>query len=656
MTSLIIALTLLFSPAAASGSSLEAIRQNFIQTATYNFAPDAQTEQNFLNFSGYGRANDVLQRQLYIYGDLPAEEVERVIGLFDYKQGCWTDIDYADKNKGGWFPCLHLVRLQSMTKLYVSPTSAFRGDERLGRMIHSAIAYWGEVFPVCPNWWHNEIGSPKMFCFTLLMLGDEMTPKELEYGLKVLGPVYFHMTGQNLVWVSTNLLMKGLLTNDEELVRKAVDTIESEIRLCPPGNVAEGIQPDWSFHQHGPQMQFGNYGLSFADGLAFWYKVLEGTDYAFSDDKARILRGYLKEGLSWCYWKGMMDPNACGRQPFLNGPNAKAATFSIIARHMSMTSCEDAEFFGKVADANVPDGLNSLIGARYFPNSDFGVYRTAKWYSSVRMHSSRTVGFEFTNNENQFAHFCADGALLTLQDGKEYNNIFPVWDWRKLPGVTAFYNGTPLPAVNERESKANNSEEVYGKTDGNIMATTITVDRDSLHAVKADFFFEDMVVALGCGIGTTHTGVTELTTGIEQNNLCGKIRRGRNWVHHNRRGYITLDGASILVTDSLQHGNWYPIDHILPGKEAEAEVFKAWLEHDSSRSDNSYAYAILPMAKARATRRAAARPSVQVIRNDEVCQAVRKGKTVCAVFHKAGSISVDGRTISSDKADIIISM
>lgn len=75
----------------------------------------------------------------------------------------------------------------------------------------------------------------------------------------------FGMTGQNKVWLAGNVLIRGLLLNDAELIKEARENICSEIVL----GQKEGIQPDWSFHQHGPQQQFGNYGLSFLCNMSF---------------------------------------------------------------------------------------------------------------------------------------------------------------------------------------------------------------------------------------------------------------------------------------------------------------------------------------------------------------------------------------------------
>lgn len=78
------------------------------------------------------------------------------------------------------------------------------------------------------------------------------------------------MTGQNKVWLAGNVLVRALLQEDKELVRQARDTIVSEIVT----GQTEGIQPDWSFHQHGTQQQFGNYGLAFLASMSFYSGVL----------------------------------------------------------------------------------------------------------------------------------------------------------------------------------------------------------------------------------------------------------------------------------------------------------------------------------------------------------------------------------------------
>ena len=87
----------------------------------------------------------------------------------------------------------------------------------------------------------------------------------------------FGMTGQNKVWLAGNVLIRALLQNDWQLAKEARKVIASEITL----GQKEGIKADWSFHQHGPQQQFGNYGLSFICNMSFYSELFTGTTLCF---------------------------------------------------------------------------------------------------------------------------------------------------------------------------------------------------------------------------------------------------------------------------------------------------------------------------------------------------------------------------------------
>lgn len=64
----------------------------------------------------------------------------------------------------------------------------------------------------------------------------------------------------------------------------------------------------------------------------------------------------------------------------------------------------------------------------------------------VRTWSVRTENAECVNKEDTLGAHLADGAAYTLVDGTEYVDIFPVWDWRKVPGVLARQEHAVRPA------------------------------------------------------------------------------------------------------------------------------------------------------------------------------------------------------------------
>ena len=642
----------------AVASPLDDLRKSFVEASVVSYSPNAEVTEKFVRYSDNGRANDVLLLQLYMSVHLPDAEVESLMEAFDWERKCWRDIDYADMNRGRWPSTLHITRMYSLAKLYKAGNERWKDSEQISRLLHSAMAWWYENMPKCPNWWHNDIGVPKKLTAVLLMLRDELSQEEIAGGLKVLERSKFGRTGQNKVWLAGNNLMKGLLIDDEALVLKARDIIAEE--MCQTGE--EGIQEDWSFHQHGPQIQFGNYALTYVETLSFWLRVMKGSKYDFTMQQKMIVSNLMKEGICWSVYCGVMDPNYCARQNFIDGGPGKAYSLAVAARNMAEALDSEKEFFTNMANECLQPEVygNSLTGARYYWRSDCGIYRTPQWYGSVRMHSERTVGFEFTNNENTLANFSADGAVILMQDAGEFENIFAYWDWRKVPGVTSYDDGRPIKCDDSIEGKKNDSGHVGGLVHENVMAVTMELDRDSLYALKSAFFFEDCIICLGADIRASDPAFKSVTTSVDQIHLQGKVRSGDGWVHHAGRGYVSLDGALMNVTTDLQRGKWDLIDPAFTDKWDEGRVFKCWFEHPVDGTAGAYAYAMLPCASVRDVRNFARAVDgqdetvVKVLRNDSGCQAVRYGDVVAAVFHTAGEHELAGRHSTIEYPCIII--
>ena len=603
---------------------LEAVRASFRQATLIDHARSDAERQQFIAYSNHGEAAiDVLLMQLYLAVRLPEEEVAHVLSLFR-DDGTWSDVDYADFSRGGWKQTLHITRILALAKAYVNPEHPYYQNPELSRVLHAAIAWWTANKPVNPNWWHGEIGVPKKLAEALLLLRDELTPAEIAAARPVLDKAKFGRTGQNKVWLASINLMKGLLYDDPALVAEARKQMGEEIAVTEK----EGIQRDGSFHQHGPQMQFGNYGLAFAENLSFWARVLKDTPYAFTQEQYDCLTLLVRDGLSWTVWEGFMDPSACGRQLHVDGLRGKGLTVAVTRRNMGL------------------DGYKP-VGGRYYPCSDYGVYRTRGWFASVRMQSARTIGFEYTNKENLLANFSADGVLLLLQEGWEYDNIFPFWDWRMLPGVTAYEDGRPIKQAKDQAGTRNPSAHVAGTVDGSVMTTTMEVDRDGLHALKTNFFYPDLIVCLGAGIRRSRAEISRITTALDQNLLAGDVRTGGNWAWHHDRGYISLDGAQIEVSTALQEGSWEQMAPVYKGKEASGRVFKAWIEHDPA-AVGSYAYAIRPCCSAGTFKRyARSRRLPVVLLNTEQVQAVSYRDEIRAVIHVPGSYRIAGYEITA---------
>ena len=211
--------------------------------------------------------NVIELQQLY---PISPKEIKHLINTL-HTDGSWEDINYADTKRSGWEPKKHTERILKLTKYHYQKKQILKPSERarLTNAIHQAMNFWFSRKLVCKNWWYNQIGIPRTLGPAFLLFEQEMSEPEKQGAIKVMMNSSFGMTGQNKVWLAGNVLIRALLQNDWQLAKEARKVIASEITL----GQKEGIKADWSFHQHGPQQQFGNYGLSFICNMSFYSEL-----------------------------------------------------------------------------------------------------------------------------------------------------------------------------------------------------------------------------------------------------------------------------------------------------------------------------------------------------------------------------------------------
>ncbi len=307
--------------------------------------------------------------------DEPAD-LQNVKELLDEMQddGTWGDIDYTSKERGGWTPRNHLSNLLEISKAYQTSGTEFYQQKNISEKMHLALNFWLENDLICPNWWYPEIGVPMVLAPVMILMEAELSPEQIEKGVKILNRSKIGMTGQNKVWQSGNVLLRNLLLKNVDTIRIASESIQEELVV----STGEGVQPDWSYHQHGPQLQFGNYGLAYVGDMIKWITILRNTPFQFNESKVEILRNYLLEGQQWVTWKNYYDISSCGRQLFPKAQETKAASLA-----QSMTKMEklDPEFASDYEKANQ---WQNLSGNRHFWRSDVQIQRTPEYYFSCK--------------------------------------------------------------------------------------------------------------------------------------------------------------------------------------------------------------------------------------------------------------------------------
>lgn len=581
--------------------------------------------------------------------------------------GSWRDINYGDQRRSNWAPTVHLNRLRGMASAYQSESHPLHEDPELDRAVHSALGNWLDNRYTCRNWWYNVIHVPTVMGKILIVMGDNLTQSEKQQGVRVMAPVKIGRTGQNKVWQSTVVFMRGLLVEDASLVRSAVSAIRTELKITTD----EGVQPDFSFHQHGPQQQFGNYGLSFADSMLWWLKILNGTSFHLGRMQREVLRDYLLMGQNWIVWNGVMDISSCGRQ--LTSPSGKGRALSGIMERMILIDPDNEKEYRAFVERNKGDqaATYAFNGNRHFWRSDYMVHRRPHYFASVKMCSTRVQGSESGNGENLKGYHLGDGATYLYMTGNEYREIFPTWNWRKLPGVTCHQTNAPLPEIGWKGYR-NGSDFVGGVSNGKYGVACMHYSRDGLTAKKAWFFLDTAFACLGTDINSTSKNpvltTVEQSLAAEETFICREHRismcpeetktfENLKWVINGRAGYLFPQKARISVSAQKQKGSWKSITTNLSNAPVVKKVFSVSIDHGTAPHDGEYSYVVVPGVDKRRLAAHAMASDIHIVRNDSDVQAVAQlGLGIWqAVFHQPGSIRFSwGRTLEVDEPCLLM--
>jgi len=562
--------------------------------------------------------------------------------------GSWPDIDYANQDRSAWPAAQHGSRI---LQLVIAADRAADGEHaRILAGVHRAFGFWIRHDFKCPNWWFNNIGVPKTFATAAVLMGDELLPAEKNYLLQTMMPrAKIGMTGQNRLWLAGNTLLAGIVANDPDQIQKAAEVIWSETVVT----TNEGLQPDDSFHQHGPQQQFGNYGLSFADEIVRWSGFLAGTPFAMPAPKLAIFRSYLLNGLNWVVWRGAMDPGACDRQIAPDCQRKKASGVNSAMAGFARFDTAHADDYHAFVARNKPGATNDFVGDHYFYRSDALFHRLPDLFLSLKMSSKRVVGTEIVNGENKLGYHAGDGMLLAQRTGGEYINIFPLWDWKKLPGVTDAQ--TPPPKFSHTFVPV---DFVGAASDGVHGAAAMAYERDGVSAHKAWFFGNEGVVALGAGItaGVAAPVVTGVNTALLHGPVTGEglpaDGQGRvaapGFVEHDGLRYTFPIAENVMLATNRASGNWKTIFNNAgtPKTDVSGDIFSLNIDHGIHPANEAYAYEI---------GLAGEKPGSVILQNTPEIQAVRFADGVAGiVFEAPGTFSENGVSLIADQPCVVI--
>jgi chondroitin AC lyase len=575
-------------------------------------------------------------------------------------EGQWPDINYNDRELAGWKVSQHLRRLRDMSIAWENPTSPDYHNKLLWKKIDQGLDHWLKNRYQSANWWHNQIGVPKFMRDIIVPLRKDLDSNRLKQSLEVMSQLQVHddYTGGNLVWCADLGLHYGLLTGNEPLVNHCRELLIKEIKI----GTGEGIQPDYSFHQHGTRLQMYQYGKAFlVESLRIAWQ-LRRTSLAFPDEKINILTDLILNGWQWMARGVNTVPGTMDRSSSRKGELRSPDIRGLIPFLIQLQPEKAAMFKNMLA---IQKGTKALNGFRYYPYSDFTAFQRPGFSFFLKTISTRTSVTESINNENIKGRLLNSGDAYVIRNGNEYFNLMPAWDWTSLPGVTTFKDASQ---IDRRDFVGSVSDSIEGLS---VMDYIMKdgAGKEILSAHKFWACYQNVVVSLIADLNAENIP-GEVYTALDQcrwqgnvtvNSVRNVLGEGSHkisnvkWIHHSGLAYIPLQPATFSIRLKEVAGRWSSINISEPDALVKEKVFTPIMLHEKTGS-YSTGYAIALCKTPEQAQILAQNPAWKLIRNDANCQAISfANNVVMLAFYSPDKIKITSQSfIKADKPCLIM--
>ena len=603
-------------------------------------------------------------------------DIDKELTLYNEQDGSFTDVDYASIQRTNWPPLVHIDRISDFVFAYTNPKNKHYQEEALYGKIEKGLEYWHERNPWCHNWWYNQIAEPQKLGVLLIQMrtGVKQLPAELEQKLlqrvREDGGDPAKWTGANRTDIALHWIYRSCLQRNEKDLAYALENVYNPVVYT----TGEGFQHDNSNFQHGQQLYIGGYGDEILKGVTQVAMYTRGTRFAMPQDKLELISKFMRETYYAVMRGKYMSYDVLGRS--ISRPDIldKSHTILFAKRMVELDKAHADEFRDIVArmeGTKAPgDGLQPKH-THYF-RGDYTLHVRPQYAFDVRLVSARTARCEYGNGENLKTYFLSDGCTNITTRGGEYFNIFPTWNWTRIPGVTApQLKEIPLAAsdwqcMGTSTFAGGVSDSLYGVTTYAYMDTYKDINTG---AHKAWFFFDDEVVCLGSDIRSTsseavYTSVNQCLAASEgavisvdgkQQTLPARetVYENADWVLHDGIGYFFPQGGRVVAGVQQQRGTWYDINNSVNRKEpVEEKVFTVSIDHGRQPEGSAYAYVVVPGKRSVSEMKKYQKTvSVEILSNTSDVQAVRHKKLGVwqMVFYRPGEFNSGKLSVRVDR-------
>jgi chondroitin AC lyase len=421
------------------------------------------------------------------------------------------------------------------------------------------------------------------------------------------------------------------------------------------------MQYDYSFHHRDDRVNNTlSYGLQFADVFALWADYVHDTKYEFSQEKISILVDYYLDGICKMMVYGKYPDLGAKNRSISRKEALQAMGTSIVEKLAKVTDYRKNELQKIIESRKYGRFTPEFLYSKFFWCSEYYSHQCPAFFTSVRMFSQRNCNMEVPyNGEGLLNHHLGDGANYVYVEGTEYYDIFPVFDWQKIPGTTIVQKPELIPEKDIQ--KWGLTTFVGGVTDGSygVTAFDFISPHDSTKAKKSWFFFDNEYVCLGSGIESDKNYL--VVTTLNQSHLKGDVivsvdnkkqilkkgnRQIKNvqYVYHNNIGYFFQIPTAINLSNQIQEGSWLRINRQsdISDEKVAMEVFKLWIDHGINPKNATYEYIVMPAITSNEFEKRIDNRDIQILSNTTNIQSVkhRKLNIIQAVFYKPGLLNI----------------
>lgn len=591
-------------------------------------------------------------------------EIDNALDRYNEKDGSFTDVDYSSIQRTHWPPLVHVERISDFVFAYTNPENKYYQDSTLYKKIEKGLDFWHERNPWCHNWWYNQIAEPQKLGVLLIQMRAASRKLPLELEKRILDRIRTDggdpakWTGANRTDIALHWIYRACLTEDTQTLNYAMEQVYSPIVYT----TKEGFQHDNSNFQHGPQLYIGGYGDEILKGVTQVAVYAQGTRFAIPEEKLQLISKFMRETYYPAIRGKRMLFGVMGRSVSRPGAPDKSHT-ALFAERMKILDEKHAREYQEIIDRlegrQSADYALKPMHTHYF-RGDYTLHVRPEYTFDVRMVSNRTMRCEYGNGENLKTYYVSDGSTNIVQSGTEYSDIFPVWNWARIPGTTAPQQKTIPKAASDWQTRGTStfaggvSDSLYGVS---VYKYTDNYQEIKTGASKAWFFFDDEVVCLGAGISSlaseqvyttiNQTLLAEDPVTVSFNGKPESLSRGEetlyknpDWVLHGGIGYVFPQGGNILVCSEPQIGTWFEINNSIANKsEIKKDVFTLAFNHGEKPYQANYAYLVVPNKRTKKElRKYLKKENITIAANDTNMQVVKHNSLdICQmVFYKPG--------------------